>query len=787
MNLAGPRASVSPTMHGLFFEDINYGADGGLYAELVQNRSFEHKESLYAWSTTARVAQGEVKIEAATPLNAKNTHFVRLNVTKAGRGFGVSNTGFGGIAVKQGEPYRFSLYARAKAGYKGALQVQLEAANGRVLGQTRLTGLTTQWKKFERVIQVSNSAQDARLTVLATANGQVDLDMVSLFPVHTYNDRRNGLRADLVQQLKSMHPGFMRFPGGCIVEGDVLSNAYRWKDTIGDVATRPQNYNRWYTWQAPQYYQTYGLGFYEYFQLCEDIGAEPVPVINVGMACQYQSGQTVPLEKLAPWVQDALDLVEFANGPVTSTWGTKRAAMGHPKPFNMKFIGVGNEQWGEGYFERYAVFSKALKAKYPNISLVSTSGPGVDDQWWNLAWNKFKAGTPAQVVDEHYYRPPAWFLQQHTRYDHYARTGPKVFAGEYASHTDGKRNNLEAALSEAAFMTGLLRNADVVSMASYAPLFAKVGSTQWTPDLIWFDNSRVYGSPSYYVQEMYGQNRPDVTMPVHIDLAPQAAPTYPGMIGVGTWNTQAEFKDIKVTKGNQTLYASDFSRGLQNWKTSRGQWSAKDGVLCQSASETDVRAYIGDPTWTDYTLSLKARKTGGSEGFLVMFQSPSTGSTLWWNVGGWNNTAHGLEVPGTSNPQVKGHIETGRWYDVRVELQGATIKCYLDGQLIQQVERAQTAPLYAVAGSDNKTGEIILDVVNVSDQPMACNVALEGVARVAGNAKLTVLTSKNIKDENSFERPKQVTPIQSTLTVPASKFAHTFPAHSFSILRLKSR
>jgi alpha-L-arabinofuranosidase len=553
-----PGPAVSPMLHGIFFEDINYGGDGGLYAELVQNRSFEHDEHLFAWGTVNRGGDGDVTVESADPLNAKNKHYARLTIRDAGQGFGLANYGFGGIAVRADENYLFSVRARADAAYAGALAVALEDETGRVIGKCDLTGLAPSWGRFDGVIACGQTALQARLVVLATAAGRVDLDMVSLFPEHTWKNRRNGLRADLVKMLADLHPAFLRFPGGCIVEGMDLENSYRWKDTIGDVAERPENWNRWQsaikTAPAPEYYQTYGLGFFEYFQLCEDIGAEPVPILNCGMACQYQSAQLVPLDQLDPFVRDMLDLIEFANGPATSPWGSRRAAMGHPAPFNLKYLGVGNEQWGEQYFERYRIFYAAIKAKYPDIHLVTTSGPSVEDPRWALAWGKFKGGTPADIVDEHYYRSPDWFLDHSTRYDHYDRAGPKVFAGEFAAH-DGfvKRNTLRAAIAEAAFMTGLVRNSDVVAMSSYAPLLAKVGAIQWQPDLIWFDNTRVYGSPSYYVQQLFSRNRPDVVLPVELTAGLPTGGTQPPLYAVAGRDNRAG--DIVL------IVANPFGRG----------------------------------------------------------------------------------------------------------------------------------------------------------------------------------------------------------------------------------
>ena len=528
--------AVSPLLHGLFFEDINYAGDGGLYAELVQNRSFEHLDHLYSWGIVRRRGKGDIAIESQDGLNANNPHFARLTVADAGDGVGLANHGFGGIVIEAGKNYLVSAHSRVDAAFAsagGRLRAAIEDETGRSLGECMFeTGAAGEWRKLERTIAATGPALHGRLVVLATAAGQVDLDMISLFPEHTWKNRRNGVRADLVQLIADMKPAFLRFPGGCIVEGMNLDNRYQWKETIGDVAERRQNWNRWQdairSETAPQYYQTYGLGFFEYFQLCEDIGAEPVPIINCGMACQYQSKELVPIEELDPFVQDALDLIEFANGSASSEWGSKRAAMGHPEPFHLKFIGVGNEQWGEAYFERYMAFQKAIKARHPDMQIVSTAGPGVDDGHWKLAWDKFRAGLPAEVVDEHFYRPPQWFIENATRYDAQDRHGPKVFAGEFAAHEGRPRkNNLRGAICEAAFMTGLLRNSDIVTMSAYAPLFAKVGASQWAPDLIWFDNSRVFGTPSYHVQALFSLNRPDSHLPTKVDGPAVSLPPLP--------------------------------------------------------------------------------------------------------------------------------------------------------------------------------------------------------------------------------------------------------------------
>lgn len=540
MKVNRPGHTVSPILHGIFFEDINFAADGGLYAELVQNRSFEHGDAFVGWGMVNRGGSGVVTIDSQAALNDNNPHYARLNITEAGGGFGLANYGYSGIPVRAGEKYLLSLHARASQPIP--VRVVLEDESGRSLGEVELKASQSDWQAFEVALTANQSATSGRLVVMATGPGQLDLDMVSLFPERTFKQRRNGMRADLAEKIAQLQPAFMRFPGGCIVEGKDLANRYQWKHTIGDIAQRRQNWNRWQDAiqerQAPHYHQTYGLGFFEYFQFSEDIGAKPVPILNVGMACQYQSGELVPLDELDPYVQDALDLIEFANGPVTSTWGAKRAAMGHPAPFNLEYLGIGNEQWGEAYFERYEVFAKVIRAKYPKIKLVSGAGPGVDDKSWALAWTKFRQGTAAHVVDEHYYRPPQWFLENATRYDRehrqcpvnskQQRSCPTVFAGEFAAHdTPARLPSLRAAISEAAFMTGLLRNSDHVVMSSYAPLLARAGAYQWAPDLIWFDNTRVYGTPSYYTQLLFSRNRPDVLVPVEIDGATVNLPKLP--------------------------------------------------------------------------------------------------------------------------------------------------------------------------------------------------------------------------------------------------------------------
>jgi len=517
------KAHVEPTMYGIFFEDINMAADGGVYAELVKNRSFEFTPSLMGWSERVKDGgSGSVEVVDRSTERPENPHVITLTVHSGTGYYGLSNEGFRGMGIKKGETYHFSVLARQHADSKIGLTVELVDSQGVVIGRGALRPAGLQWEKDTVSFVASATVEKAHLDLWAHKAGTIDLDMVSLFPEHTWMNRPGGLRADLVQWLADLKPGFLRFPGGCIVEGRTLANRYQWKKTIGDVDQRETIINRWNLEfkhrLTPDYYQSFGLGFMEYFMTAEDIGAEPLPILNCGMACQYNSGQLAPLDSLDPYLQDALDLVEFANGSTDTKWGKLRADLGHPVPFHLKMMGVGNEQWGPQYIERWKVFVKAIKQKYPYMQLVSSAGPSPDGDKFNFLNDTLRA-MHADILDEHYYRSPQWFLDNVKRYDHYDRNGPHIFAGEYAAQSkDGgspdNKNNWQCALAEAAFMTGLERNADVVHMASYAPLFAHVEGWQWTPDLIWYDNLRSYGTPDYYVQQLYSLNKGTDVVPV---------------------------------------------------------------------------------------------------------------------------------------------------------------------------------------------------------------------------------------------------------------------------------
>ena len=521
-----PGASIQPTMYGVFFEDINYAADGGVYAEMIENRSFETPQQFQGWDL-----MGRVELSRVSPAFDRNPHYASLMWSgHDAKATGMVNRGYFGIGLKKGMSYDFSVYARAHGNAPSRIKVQILDKYSNVLSESVITVAAGSWHRYTASLASDRTDGSGMLRILLMGRNGVDLDHVSMFP----SDNWNGLRADLVQALADLHPGVFRFPGGCIVEGTDLATRYQWKNTVGPAENRPLNENRWNNTYdakfAPSYYQSGGLGFYEYFLLSEKIGAAPVPIVSVGLACQFQNNSVeahVPVEDLGPYVQDALDLIEFANGPVTSRWGALRAEMGHPAPFNMKYLGVGNEQWDSLYPERLEVFVKALRAEHPEIELVGSAGPYPSGKDYDYLWKEMER-LGADLVDEHYYSSPEWFLQNARRYDSFDRSRPKVFAGEYAAHIDKNpdlapsvkehapfhKNTFYAALCEAAFMTGLERNADVVQMSAYAPLFAHAQGWQWDPDLIWFDNLGAVRTANWHVQQMYACNSGTTVLPL---------------------------------------------------------------------------------------------------------------------------------------------------------------------------------------------------------------------------------------------------------------------------------
>ena len=561
-------AEIQPTMYGHFFEDINYGADGGLYAELVKNRSFDFPQNFMGWDIF-----GKVTLQNDGPFE-RNPHYVRLSDPgHAHKRTGIENEGFFGIGIKANEKYRFTVWARGEN-----QKIKVELINNASMGETQV--ITSQdvainskeWKKYEVILTPGETQAKAHLRIFLASPGSVDLEHVSLFPVDTWKGRENGLRKDLVQALADTKPGVFRFPGGCIVEGTDLATRYNWKNSVGSVENRPINENRWhYTFPHrfyPDYFQTYGMGFYELFLLAEDMGAEPLPVLNCGLSCQYQNDDPkahVSVDQLDSYIQDALDLIEFANGDTNTKWGKLRADMGHPAPFNLKFIGIGNEQWGPEYPERLKLFVEAIRKAYPDMKIIGSSGPQSEGEDFDYLWPEMKK-LKVDLVDEHFYRPESWFLKPGNRYDNYDRKGPKVFAGEYACHGDGKKwNHFHASLLEAAFLTGVERNADVVHMATYAPLLAHVEGWQWRPDLIWFDNLRSVRSCSWYVQSLYGHNKGTNVVPLTMNKqAVSGQEGQNGLFASAVWDEPTQTYIVKIANTSDKVQAINLEfKGLK--------------------------------------------------------------------------------------------------------------------------------------------------------------------------------------------------------------------------------
>ncbi|PWU18191.1 MAG: alpha-L-arabinofuranosidase [Verrucomicrobia bacterium] len=768
VNAAEPGHAIPPTLWGVFFEDINHSADGGIYPELVRNRSFEDSDKLDGWRFTSLDGKSAAMVVVADgtsvllkPLNSVNRRSLRI---VADGEFALQNEGYWGMNVAQGEHYTLKFAIRVLDGFDAPIVAKLVSADGsRLLGSAELKGFSREWSYRSAELTAVGSDTRAKLVLSSRGKGTLFLDMVSLMPKKNW--KHHGLRPDLAQAIHGLEPGFMRFPGGCWVEGETIDRMYNWKKTVGDIDSRIPLWNIW------GYYATHGLGFHEYLQLAEDLGAEPLFDTNCGMSHK----EVVPMGSMDKWVQDALDAIEYANGPTNSHWGAMRAKAGHPAPFKLKYMEIGNENGGEAYLQRWQLFAAAIRSKYPYIQLIA---------------NFWKNGYPQlprpDVVDEHYYDTPEWFMAHANRYDKYDRKGPKIFVGEYAVTRNCGLGNLRGAIGEAAFMTGLERNSDVVCMASYAPLLVNLKHRAWNPDLINFDTANWYGLPSYYVQKLFAQNRGDVVLPTKVESGEPIPRAISGRIGVGTWNTQAEFSDIKVTSAEgKVLFASDFGT-TNGWKfLGSGNWALTNGALRQTAEKEFVRAIAGDSHWTDYTLELRARKLGGREGFLILFGIQNDEDRNWWNIGGWDNTAHAIEF-GEQRGRRASHVESIRWYDIRVQVHGAAVKCWLDGKLIHDVKDVveTTDRVYVTSALDRSNGDIIVKEVNTAPEPTDVELTVNGLKPANGKVKATVLSSGSARDENSIELPQHVAPKGAYFSAVGNVVRHTLPPNSLAVLRI---
>lgn len=769
-----PGAQISSNLFGIFFEEINSAGDGGIYAEMVSNRNFEAPSLGTGWQfLTTGSAVGTLSVDSSMPLSASNLYSAKLSFSSGSGGGGFANGGYWGMHFQAGQTYQLGFYARCSSGFTGALTAGLESANGsQIYAEGTVTGLTTNWQYCSLTLVPNSSDTAGRLALVIARPGSVWLDVVSLFPQQTFDNRPNGMRPDLMNMLVNLQPSFMRFPGGSWVNGNSLTNMYAWKRTVGPMGDRRYQNNLW------GYYVDNGQGYYEYLQMCEDIGAQPLFVINCGMDV-FSVGDSVPLAQMGPYVQDALDAIQYANGPTNSTWGAMRAAAGHPAPFNLKYMEIGNENGGSAYNDRYTLFYDAIKASYPDMHIIA-------DNWGGLPTSR-----PVEISDEHYYSDPTFFMANATKYDSYSRSGPKIYVGEYAATTGAGNGNLIGALGEAAFMTGLERNADIVAMASYAPLFANLNNKNWNPDLIYFNGSQVYGTPSYHVQKIFSVNRGDTVLPLAIAFTGSATNSPYGAVGLGSWNTSVQYSNVVVTSNGVTLYQSDFSSGASGWRVYNGTWNTSGGVYQQTAITTDCRSTTGNTNWANYTISVRARKVSGSEGFLILFNWLNDNNWTWFNVGGWNNTQTAIEqmVNGTKSiigQGVAGSVQTGTWYDLRIVLTGLRIQCYINNTLTLDASYPAVLPLYASASYAAASGQIVLKGVNVTANPITTTFNLNGLSSVAPQASLEQLTSANPLAENSLANPTNVYPVNSVISNAATNFTYTLPADSLSVIRFQT-
>ena len=843
---------ISDLLFGVFFEDINFAADGGLYAEMVVNRSFEFTElaandALYGWNTVGG-ASARVEAGAEDALNENNPNYLVLS-NSSNAPAGIENVGFlDGMAIEENAKYNFSVYAKDLDGC-GGVTVRL-AVGGETVAEGRIEALTADWQKYELELTAGKTDFENTTLQVLIDGGSAAFDMISLFPDDTFKGRENGMRKDLGKMLEELEPKFLRFPGGCVIEGYDYETLYNWKNSIGtgpdglplefnggygDVAARKQGINLWTNVAATDdpypCFMSYGLGFYEYFQLAEDIGAIGVPVINCGIFCQMRGRGPVDMnsDEFKQYVQDMHDLIEFCRGDESTTWGKVRVSLGHPAAFELKYICIGNEQEGEVYFERYQAFldsfNEAKKQNpklYEGIELIYSAGASDGTHGENYLksyeYAKEQLGNSdiaedfAGATDQHYYNQPEWFLKNTDYYDeaNYRRSvdemtdtpyggGIQVFLGEYAA----KSNTLKAALAEAAYMTGLERNGDIVRMAAYAPLFGNLTATHWSPDLIWFNNHQVTGSISYYVQKLFSNNAGSKLLSSTLDGAKVEQKPLSGRIGIGTWYTAAEFDNVKIVSNetDKTLGSDKFSLPLNfwwNWENiyDSNDFEIKNGKLVQTNTwmpytETGMVAYFGCDDWSNYTYTVEATKLDGDEGFIIPFAVKDSQNCWFWNIGGWGNTVSCLQqiengakskILDTEKPCV---IETGKTYNLKVVVSGTEVKCYIDDVLYIDYDTASNAEAeaYHVVSTD-ANGDIIIKIVNVTETSRVFAVDLNG-ASVKSTAFINQVTGNSLANDNILGAKEDCIMEEFTASGFSDKFNYTVPQYSVTCIRLE--
>ena len=809
IDVAQHGADIPSSMYGIFFEEINHAGDGGLYAELVQNRGFEdtsvpegyrvkdgklyppanscnhltcakpHPDMCYrwpteeipAWSLTQLEGEGaSMKLTTEYPLNSATPTALKVTLPAEGR-VAIGNTGFWGMNIEEGKDYYLRLYTSNGKRFDGKAVIRLVGEDGQELCNCPLAiDMAKAWSEYTGHLTATGSDSRAHLVIELEGKGTLLLDYVSLFPFETFRNRANGLRKDIAETLEAMRPAFVRWPGGCVVEGITLSNRIKWKETIGDPVTRPGVYDTW------GYRTTMGFGYHEFLPFCEDIGAGGMFVCNVGLGCQGRVGDACKEDEVDSFIEDVLDAIDYALGDGTTEWSRKRVENGHPAPFPLKYVEIGNENWGPVYEKRYDKFYKAIKEKYPQLKLISTLGLGGQHRHERV-----------DMIDPHWYVSPEFFFASDKLFDQQERGDYEIYIGEYAVNQNVGGGNLLGALAEAAFLTGVERNSDLVKMASYAPLFENVNDRVWPTNLIWFDSYRVMGRSSYQVQKMYAENRPSFNVATSFEQ-PVIPVGVKGQIAVGGWNTDNEYKDLKVTLADGRTVEADMSQG---WTPQEGTWNAEGGTLKGSGPGVMRWNLWSVPeAFGDCSISLKARKIAGAEGFLIYFGMHDGKNGYVLNIGGWGNQTTAFQrINGNDMPQIPNNIsqyvEEGSWYDIRIDIKDGKFTYSLDGK--QMLETAiENIQRYVVSGYDENTGELIVKFVNATKEPFSTSVNLQNVTSVKRKGKVVTLTSADPKDENTLDDPKRVFPRESTFNKFSGQFDYTFEPWSFTVLRIKA-
>lgn len=759
-------------LYGIFFEDINHAADGGLYAELVRNRSFEFCEidnkeyhALTAWERVLPAdAKGTISIQTGHAVCCKNPHYLVLDAMDPLDGIGVRNEGYNqGIPLEAGEKYLFSCHISCD-GRPLQMEVSLESVDGKLYQAQRFSIENKDWEKIEAVFDAPVTDYGARLGIWLKTPGRVYIDNVSLFPEKTFMGRKNGVRRDIARLLADMHPKFMRFPGGCLIHDGSLNpedrdSMYRWKNTIGPVMERPSRRNNW------GYNQSLGLGYYEFFQFCEDIGAKALPVLPAGYDPHHR--RAAPFEQLGEWVQDALDLIEFANGAPSTTWGSLRAEMGHEAPFGLEYIGIGNEEVGEEFFERYPYFHKAIKAKYPEVKIINTAGPAAAGEAYRMGWENARE-YGSDFIDEHYYQAPEWFISNHHHYDGYGKEHTRVFLGEYAS----KDNAWYNALAEASYMIGLERNADSVGLACYAPMLCNADYVNWRPNMIWYDNHRVYATANYYVQKLFMNHQGDTGLEVRL-------------------NTRMAAQPFPVTRGNKIYLAPNMRRMDSIMECTEIEIETKDGVTrCKDvllkAEESPV--LLGEAQGS-YTIRFRMKRLSGWLGLALWFDCADEANKRKIEYGGWENQSCTLEedLNGRNSNLDLGNfcVRTGFVHSVEVRVEPQRIVNIIDGKIMNDALLPEEIiePLYCTASREESSGDIIVKAVNLREDSFEAGIALTD-ARIR-SARVYHMDGFGPDDRNSFEDPEKVAPKENMAVVEDGEIVYTFPAQSINIFRLK--